>query len=110
MRKIAFRGKTENKKKEDESFEVNIEGVETGICAYLEWKDAGKPTDGKGRNKPSPNLKQEKVIVRPSMPIIDPTKRYRIIVQCTILSIGLRVWETGRRRWRTWIVMLQRKG
>ena len=47
MRKRAFRGKTEKKKKV--SFEVNMEGVETGICAYLEWKDAGKSMDGKGQ-------------------------------------------------------------
>ena len=71
-RKLAKEEK-ENKRKEDKALEADIDIAEIGVIAYLEWKDAGKPVEGKGKIKLK--LKQAKAIVRALMPAIDPTKK-----------------------------------
>ena len=92
-RKLAKEEK-ENKRKEDKALEADIDIAEIGVIAYLEWKDAGKPVDGKGKIKL--NLKQAKAIVRALMPAIDPTKKvseYNAVYKVVNWLESLGNWE-----------------
>ena len=71
-RKLAEEEK-ESKRKEDEALEANSDVAEIDVLAHLEWKDEGKPVDGKGEINLSHT--QTKAIFRALMTATDPTKR-----------------------------------
>ena len=91
--------KKENERKENEALEADIDTAEIGVLAYLEWKDAGKPVDGKGKIKL--NLRQAKAIVRALMPAIDPTKKvseYNAVYKVVNWLESLGNWEEEMER------------